>query len=67
MACKESDTRFVTCLKKTDCDERILIVEASTMLQRHQPLITYDLDVAIIFAMLIQQKIVMDNDKVLNE
>ncbi len=67
MACKESDTGFVTCLTKTDCDERILIVEASTMLQRHQPLITDHLEVAIIFAMLIQQKIVMDHDKVLNE
>jgi hypothetical protein len=67
MACKETDTRFVTCLTKIDCDERILIVVVSTMSQRHQPPITYHLEVAIIFAMLIQQKIVMDNDKVLNE
>lgn len=67
MACKESDTRFVTCLTKTDWDETILIVIASAMSQWHQLPITYHLEVAIIFVMLIQQKIVMDNDKVLNE
>jgi hypothetical protein len=64
MACKESDTRFVTCLTKTNRDERIWIVVASTMSQWHQPPITYHLEVTIIFVMLIQWKIVMDNDKV---
>jgi hypothetical protein len=62
MICKENDTRFVTCLTKTDCDEIISIVIVSTMSQQHQSPITYHLEVAIIFVMLIQQKIGMDND-----